>query len=427
MVGTNPDFHMKILISALLYPTGQGQRAATVNRGQPGARFWQPRTQCLGIVALFLLTIFLPLMSAPAAALLDVWRAADLNFNDGDTVGTWSSASNRVAGAVIGTPILKLNVTPGGGSVVRFNRQRMSVPNSPVGGRSSFSLAYVFRADAVGANDAGNNWYGKSGIIDAEQGGVTADWGTVITEAGQVGIGSGSPDLSLYSTGPSLVDSNYHVAVFTWGGGTQAVYVDSRAPISLSGVASAPRNVAACSFGGINTDENGAVRRFVGDLAEIRFYDAALTSLEASNVIRELRETHIFGTLPRIFSFVASTNQIYLGQAATLSWSVSNTTSVVIDNGIGSVAATGSVQVLPAVTTTYSLMATNTNGLRSAQLTIMVDPGVPTATSISTNTPRNSPLPLSLQGFDPQGSNLTYAIVMPPAHGTLSGSAPNLT
>ena len=83
-----------------------------------------------------------------------------------------------------------------------------------------------------------------------------------------------------------------------------------------------------------------------------------------------------------------------------------------IDNSVGTVAPTGSVQVLPSVTTTYSLIATNTNGLRSAQLTIMVDPGVPTAYGIATNTPRNSPLALTLQGFDPQGSNLTYSIVV---------------
>src|SRR5947207_14956163 len=117
--------------------------------------------KCIKCFASLLLGILLPLGSASAAGLLDVWRAADLNLNDGDTVGTWSSASNRVAGAVVGTPILKRNVTPAGGSAVRFNRQRMAVPNSPAGGRSAFSIAYVFRADAVGANDAGNNWYGK--------------------------------------------------------------------------------------------------------------------------------------------------------------------------------------------------------------------------------------------------------------------------
>src|SRR6185436_18565233 len=177
-------------------------------------------------------------------------------------------------------------------------------------------------------------------IVDAEQGGVTSDWGTVFDQNGQVGIGSGGPDVSTYSAGPSLVDGNYHVAVLTWGNGAQAVYVDSRAPVNQAGVSGVGRNspIPGMAFGGILTGEGGANRRFVGDLAEIRFYDTALTPPQASNVIQELRDTHILGNLPRILSFTANTNLIYLGQSAMLSWNVSNATAVVIDNGIGNVA-----------------------------------------------------------------------------------------
>src|SRR5262249_35094855 len=45
----------------------------------------------------------------------------------------------------------------------------------------------------------------------------------------------------------------------------------------------------------------------------------------------------------------------------------------------------------------------------------------------STNTARNTPLPLLLHGVDPNGSNLTYAIVNPPLHGSLSGNAPTVS
>ena len=363
---------------------------------------------------------------APAATLLDVWRADDLILNDGDALINWTSASNRPATPVVGNPILKLNATPAGGKVVRFNRQRMSVSSNPIGGRTAFSLVYVFKADAAGANDSGANWYGKSGIIDAEQGGVTADWGTVITETGNVGFGFGAADTSSYSTGASLVDSNYHVAVFAWGGGTQTIYVDTRAPVSTAS-ATAARNNAAFSIGGINTDENGAVRRFVGDLAEIRFYDTSLTSLEASNVISELRDLHIFGNLPRIQLFTASTNFIYAGAPVTLAWNVTNAPSVIIDSGVGAVPPVGNTVVYPGVTTTYSLTATNTNGVRVASVSVVVDPGVPTARSIVTNTPQNTARTLTLQGTDPQGSNLTYSIVATPAHGDLTGLPPAVT
>ncbi len=361
-----------------------------------------------------------------SGALIDLWRADDLALNDGDTISAWISASNRNANSVVGLPVLKRGVTPAGGNAVRFNRNRMSIPNSPVGGRSAFSIAYVFKADAPGAGD-NVQWYGKTGIVDAEQGGITADWGTVLTETGQVGIGSGNPDLSTYSTGASLVDGNYHVALFTWGGGSQSVYVDSRPPVTQAGVAWAMRNSAPVAFGGIATDEGLANRRLVGDLVEIRFYDAVLTSAQASNVIAELREAHIMPNIPRIYSFGGSPNPIYLGQIATLSWSVSNATSVVIDNGVGPVALVGSAPVGPVLTTTYTLTATNTNAVRTAQLTLTVDPGVPLARNLTTNTLPNMPRALTLTGSDPQGSNLTFAIVMPPGHGGLSGTPPNVT
>jgi hypothetical protein len=382
-----------------------------------------------GRIVSFALSVFFAAMLSPvsAANLIDVWRAEDLNLNDGDAVTTWTSTGARAANPVAGTgqPVLKLGVTPAGGKAVRFNGNRMAIGSSTVGGRTAFSLVYVFKADAVGAN--GNvQWYGKSGIVDAEQGGVTADWGTVITETGNVGLGIGAGDTSLYSSGASLVDGAYHVAAFTWGGGAQSVYVDSRAPVSVAS-ATAARNNVGFSFGGINTDEGGATRRLVGDLVEIRFYDTALTSIEASNVIDELRTTHIFGTLPRIFSFTSTTNQIFLGQSVTLAWAVSNATSVVIDNGVGSVAASNNIVVAPTLTTTYTLTATNTNGLRSAMVTVIVDPGIPTAFNFSTNTPYNTPVAITLRGFDPQGSNLTYSIVNPPAHGSLSGTPPNVS
>src|SRR5438034_6203189 len=127
-----------------------------------------------------LLAVTLGLATPLHAGLLDVWRADDLNLNEGDAVGSWSSASNRVAAANAGeSPSMKRNATPGGGSAVRFNgTQRMSVANSPAGGRTTFSVALVFKASAAGAADNAQ-WWGKTGLIDAEEPGVTSDWGTV--------------------------------------------------------------------------------------------------------------------------------------------------------------------------------------------------------------------------------------------------------
>ena len=80
---------------------------------------------------------------------------------------------------------------------------------SPVGGLTNFSIAMVFKADAVGGNYS-TQWYGKSGIVDAEQPGITADWGVVIDQNGQLGLGIGNPDQSVYLTSsPSLVNTEF--------------------------------------------------------------------------------------------------------------------------------------------------------------------------------------------------------------------------
>jgi|GEM_PF-5806207 len=77
-------------------------------------------------------------------------------------------------------------------------------------------------------------------------------------------------------------------------------------------------------------------------------------------------------TVPIINSFSASPSTITVGESSTLSWSVTDATSVTIDNGIGSVALTGTTAVNPTTTTTYTLTATNVAGSVTASVTITV-------------------------------------------------------
>lgn len=79
--------------------------------------------------------------------------------------------------------------------------------------------------------------------------------------------------------------------------------------------------------------------------------------------------------LPVINYFTASPPIISSGGFTTLSWNVSNATSVTIDNGIGSVAASGSMIVSPAASTNYTLTATNAYGWRTQMLPVLVAGG----------------------------------------------------
>ena len=81
---------------------------------------------------------------------------------------------------------------------------------------------------------------------------------------------------------------------------------------------------------------------------------------------------------PVINSFTANPSYIQLGQAVVLTWTVSNATTVTLSPGIGSVPNSGSYNVTPGYTTTYTLSATNSDGTVSASTTVTVAPYVST-------------------------------------------------
>jgi peptidoglycan-associated lipoprotein len=70
-------------------------------------------------------------------------------------------------------------------------------------------------------------------------------------------------------------------------------------------------------------------------------------------------------------SLSANPNSIQTGQSTTLSWETSNATDVSI-NGIGAVQPTGSQQVTPADSTTYTLTAKGAGGTQTATARVTV-------------------------------------------------------
>jgi hypothetical protein len=77
-------------------------------------------------------------------------------------------------------------------------------------------------------------------------------------------------------------------------------------------------------------------------------------------------------TTPIINSFLANLTSITVGENSNLSWSVTDATTVTIDQSVGSVASTGTTAVTPATTTTYTLTATNVAGSVTASVTVTV-------------------------------------------------------
>ena len=80
---------------------------------------------------------------------------------------------------------------------------------------------------------------------------------------------------------------------------------------------------------------------------------------------------------PAILLFSATPPEINRGESTTLKWSIKDATSVTIDQSVGEVAATGSVELSPAKTIAYTLTATNTGGTVSKSVVIYVNPPPP--------------------------------------------------
>src|ERR1700693_3965783 len=75
---------------------------------------------------------------------------------------------------------------------------------------------------------------------------------------------------------------------------------------------------------------------------------------------------------PDITEFSAEPSSIERGQSSTLKWSVSNANQITIDNGVGTVQATGTKSVFPNDTTTYRLTATGPGGTLNKTATVSV-------------------------------------------------------
>ena len=75
---------------------------------------------------------------------------------------------------------------------------------------------------------------------------------------------------------------------------------------------------------------------------------------------------------PTITTFTVEPSTVERGQSATLRWTVTNATSVIIDHGIGAVDVSGTRVVVPPDSTTYTLTARNENGSAGATTTVNV-------------------------------------------------------
>jgi len=119
---------------------------------------------------------------------------------------------------------------------------------------------------------------------------------------------------------------------------------------------------------------------------------------------------------PAIILFSATPSEINLGQSTNLKWDIKDATSVTIDQGIGEIAATGSIELSPAKTIAYTLTATNAGGTVSKSVVIYVsvppppppDTTPPVIKNISTSSKTETSAVITWTTNEPGSSQVEY-------------------
>ena len=369
---------------------------------------------------------------AAHAALVGDWKA------DNYTSGNWTDTVSAISATPVNSPAVVPNAFSGhkGINCAGTGYFSVSAGSNPIRGKTSFTVAAVFKATSAGATGA--NWYQASGLIGGEEGGVTNDFGLGWTgdSGGAVkgGVGfSGLGDRTVTSAAQTL--NAVHAAVMTYNGPTGAVtlFVDGVQVATASGSINAARNTATFGLGAMST-ATAAFQPFPGLIAELLMYDSVENGVALSN---SLRATYTSPAL--ITSFTADKASAYEGDAIQFSWVINTapltgTLAVTLKRGTTTIytgtSASGNFNsTIPDLAGTaqnldYTLTATEVGGgglIDNKVLSIAADPGIPTASPQAGLTVQQpNPLNIPLAANDPNGGTLTYSVSIPSSKGSVA-------
>jgi hypothetical protein len=215
--------------------------------------------------------------SATDGIKIDVLRA------NGSVLATHTHLPGAWAGSLALSPGT-FQYTGDGSGEIRF-RIGPSAPNSGRFGGAIDGL--TLREVVTSPPITGTAWYDHLGLVDANQGGATADWGISLTGDGRVATGVGNPSATRFSTSTGLGNGRPHTVIVTRSGSTLSLTADG-ATTTLTGVSATPRAALDMAFGRLRDNRN----YFRGDIAEIRVYQGALTASETTALNTALLSTY---------------------------------------------------------------------------------------------------------------------------------------
>jgi len=173
------------------------------------------------------------------------------------------------------------------------------------------------------------------------------------------------------------LNSWQHITV-TKTGSTVTMYLNGNAIVTKTFGGPIITNTSApfigC-YGGNSGSTACTAHYFAGNIDEVKLWNYGLTAQEVQTEYNRA----FTPTAPTIATFTASPSTVMIGNSVTLNWTLEGSapTSLIIDNGVGSVLGTTSKVVSPTTTTTYTLTATNSIGTTTKQTVVTVTPAPP--------------------------------------------------
>jgi len=246
--------------------------------------------------------------SSPVAGIKDLmsWHETSLKTSfdsdaqiDGSTIATWydngkqsTTQNSAIQGTISLRPLFKEYIFDVAIPAVRFDGldDYLYISREI---SEDFTIIAVFKTTG-GSTFTGTNWFGGTGIVDAEVGGVDNDFGLTIQKSGRILAGTGNPDTTIYHDG-KYNDGRAHMVFFTRtkSSGTIKLYADggkTALASSSSATTSALTAPTRITIGSLQT--LGAGRYLDGDVAEIIIYSRALTTEERESIATYLSKKY---------------------------------------------------------------------------------------------------------------------------------------
>jgi hypothetical protein len=306
------------------------------------------------------------------------WKLDD---GSGTTVSDASGNGNN--GAIVGSPAWTTGVSAG--ALQLDGTSYVTIP-------SSSTLAINGNAISFGA------WYYHTSSADGFILGKTVSDYTYMMELNQgaqqfmvyLQVGGQLKTLGFPNSVPNglaqYVNSWVHFFV-TYDGATIHAYINGIEVANQPASGAITSNSDAFAIGARGGD--GSWTRFNSKVDEVRVYNRALSAQEVAVLAGVASAPPPPPPAPVISSFTVSPNSVVAGSSGTLAWTVSNATTLSIDQGVGVVTGLTSKSVSPAATTTYTLTATNAGGSTTAKATLTVTSPPPPVISSFTVSPNS--------------------------------------